>query len=54
MTPERMYELAYELGVAKNLQEVSAALTFMHNDIELTSPARGAITSGMKRSDRHA
>ncbi len=50
MTPERMYELAYELGVAKNRQDVAGALTFMHNDIELTSPAWGAIARGKKEN----
>ena len=39
MTPERMLELATGLGAAKNRQDVSAALAFMNDDIELTSPA---------------
>ncbi|TQV78917.1 nuclear transport factor 2 family protein [Exilibacterium tricleocarpae] len=46
MTPERMYQLAAGLGAAKNRQDVAAALTFMHDDIELTSPAWGAIARG--------
>lgn len=46
MTPERMYDLAAGLGAAKNRQDVAAALTFMHEDIELTSPAWGAIARG--------
>ena len=33
MTPERIYELADELGVAKNRQDVATALAFMHDDI---------------------
>ncbi len=50
MTPERMYELAYELGVAKNRQDVAAALAFMHDDIELSSPAWGAIARGKEEN----
>ena len=50
MTPERMFELAYELGVAKNRQDVAAALTFMHDDIELTSPTWGAIARGKEEN----
>lgn len=50
MTPKRMYELASGLGVAKSRQDVAAALTFMHDDIELTSPAWGAIARGKKEN----
>ncbi len=50
MTPERMYELAAGLSVAKNRQDVAAALTFMHDDIELTSPAWGAIARGKEEN----
>lgn len=46
MTPKRMYELATGLGVAKNRQDVAAALAFMHDDIELHSPAWGVIARG--------
>ncbi len=50
MTPERMYELAAGLGAAKNRQDVAAALTFMHDDIELTSPAWGAVARGKEHN----
>lgn len=50
MTPERMYELAAGLGAAKNRQDVAAALTFMHDDIELTSPAWGAVARGKEEN----
>jgi len=50
MTPERMYELAAGLGAAKNQQDVETALTFMHDDIELTSPAWGAIARGKQEN----
>jgi len=46
MTPDRMYALAAGLGEAKNRQDVTAALTFMHDDMELTSPAWGAVARG--------
>jgi len=46
MTPDRMYALAAGLGEAKNRQDVAAALTFMHDDMELTSPAWGAVARG--------
>ncbi len=50
MTPERMYELAVGLGAAKNQQNVAAALTFMHDDIELTSPAWGVVVRGKEEN----
>ena len=50
MTPERMYELAAGLGIAKNRQDVAAALAFMHQDIELTSPAWGAVARGKEEN----
>jgi len=46
ITPERMFELAAGLGVAKNRQDVAAALTFMHDDIVLSSPAWGLVARG--------
>lgn len=50
MIPERMVELATQLGVAKNRQDVAAALTFMHDEIELHSPAWGAIARGRQEN----
>lgn len=50
MTPERMYELAAGLGAAKNRQDVAAALAFMHDDIELISPAWGATARGKEEN----
>ena len=50
ISPERMYELAYGLGQAKNRQDVEAALTFMHDDIVLTSPAWGAEAHGKEEN----
>ncbi len=50
MTPERMYELAAGLGAAKNRQDVAAALTFMHDQIQLTSPAWGMIARGKEEN----
>ena len=46
MTPERMIKLAAGLGAAKNQQAVAAALSFMHDEIELNSPAWGAVARG--------
>jgi predicted ester cyclase len=46
MTPQRMFELAQALGEAKNRQNVEDALTFMHPDIVLSSPAWGLIARG--------
>lgn len=46
MTPERMYDLAARLGAAKNRQDVTAALTLMHEEMELYSPAWGAVARG--------
>ena len=50
MNPERMYELATGLGAAKNRQDVAAALTFMHDRFELTSPAWGAVARGKEEN----
>ena len=50
MSPERMYELATGLGAAKNRQDVTAALTFLHDRFELTSPAWGAIARGKEEN----
>lgn len=50
MPPKRMYELAAELGAAKNRQDVAAALTFMHDEIELHSPAWGVTARGKKEN----
>lgn len=50
MTPERMYQLALGLGAAKNRQDVDTALTFMHDDMELTSPAWGVTARGKEEN----
>ncbi len=50
MTPERMYELAAGLGAAKSRQNVAAALTYMHDEMELTSPAWGVVARGKEEN----
>jgi len=46
MTPHDMYALAAGLGEAKNRQNVPDALSFMHDDIVLHSPAWGTVARG--------
>lgn len=50
MTPEQMYRLAADLGEAKNRQNVEDALTFMHDDIILESPAWGLVARGKQEN----
>lgn len=50
LSAEQMFELAQGLGAAKNRQDVGAALTFMHEDVVLTSPAWGAIARGKQEN----
>ena len=50
MTPEQMYALATGLGEAKNRQNVEDALQFLHADMELHSPAWGAVARGIEEN----
>jgi predicted ester cyclase len=45
-----MFELAQALGEAKNRQNVDDALKFMHDDIELSSPAWGLVARGKQEN----
>ena len=50
MKPEEMYQLAADLGEAKNRQNVEDALAFMHDDILLEAPSWGAIARGKEEN----
>lgn len=50
MTPEEMYALAAGLGEAKSRQNVEDALKFLHADMELYSPAWGAVARGIEEN----
>ena len=47
MTPERMFELATALAVAKSRQDVAAALALMHPGMLLECPAFGTRVTGL-------
>jgi predicted ester cyclase len=51
MSPQDMYALAASLGEAKNRQNVGDALTFMHDDIVLESPAWGVVARGKQENN---
>lgn len=46
MNPNRMFELAQGLAVAKSRQDVAAALAFLDRDMVLESPAFGTRAKG--------
>ena len=50
MTPKEMYALASGLGEAKSRQNVEDALKFLHEDMELYSPAWGAVAQGIEEN----
>ena len=50
MTPEQMHALASGLAEAKNRQNVEDALTFMHDDMVLHSPAWGVVARGKQEN----
>jgi predicted ester cyclase len=52
MNSHRMFELAQELAVAKSHQDVSAALTLLHPEMLLESPAFGTRARGLAENER--
>ena len=52
MTEDEMFELAAGLGEAKGRQDASDALTFMHQDMLLISPAWGTRAKGKAQNSR--
>ena len=47
MNSDRMFELAQALAVAKSRQDVPAALTVLHDDMLLETPAFGTSARGL-------
>jgi hypothetical protein len=47
MNSDRMFELAQALAVAKSRQDVPAALTVLHEDMLLETPAFGTSARGL-------
>ena len=52
MNGERMFELAEKLAIAKSRQDVAAALTVLHPDMVLETPAFGTRVQGLAENER--
>lgn len=52
MNSNRMFELVQSLAVAKSRQDVHTALTFLHQDMVLESPAFGSKARGLAENER--
>ncbi|MEH2551613.1 putative ester cyclase [Bradyrhizobium sp. AZCC 2262] len=52
MNSNRMFELAQALAVAKSRQDVPAALTVLHDDMLLETPAFGTSARGLAENEK--
>jgi predicted ester cyclase len=52
MNSDRMFELAQALAVAKSRQDVAAALTVLHPDMLLETPAFGTSARGLAENEK--
>jgi predicted ester cyclase len=52
MNSDRMFELAQALAVAKSRQDVPAALTVLHDDMLLETPAFGTSARGLSENEK--
>lgn len=51
MTGDRMFELAQALAVAKSRQDIPAALTLLHRDMTLDTPAFRTAVRGLAENE---
>jgi predicted ester cyclase len=52
MNPDRMFDLAQELAVAKSSRDIPAALRLLQSDMLLETPAFGTTARGLAENER--